>query len=154
MTESPRDPHRIAGYLTAMGLYASGVAAASLLGRRTGRPLPDSYAVQDLVVGALAAHKFTRILSKDGITTPLRAPFTEYEGDIGSAEVQESPRKDFRHSFGELMTCPFCMTPWVATAYVAGLALHPGLARAWASTFAMVGASDFLQHAYGHVRED
>lgn len=154
MPESPREPHRVAGYLAAMSVYASGVAATALLGRRRGRSLPDSYAVQDLVVGALAAHKFARILTKDGITTPLRAPFTEYEGDIGSAEVAESPREDLRHSLGELMTCPFCMTPWVATAYVAGLALHPGLARAWAATFAVVGGSDFLQHLYAHVRED
>lgn len=154
MSDSPRDPHRIAGYLAAMGVYASGVAAASLLGRRTGRPLPETYAVQDLVVGALAAHKFTRIVTKDGVTTPLRAPFTEFEGEIGSAEVAESPREDVRHSFGELMTCPFCMTPWIATAYVAGLALNPRLARAWASTFAIVGGSDFLQHAYAHARTD
>jgi hypothetical protein len=137
-----------------MGVYASGVAATALLGRRTGRSLPEAYAVQDLLVGVLATHKFARIVTKEGITTPVRAPFTDYEDNAGSAEVNESPKHDARHSFGELLTCPFCMAPWVATGYVAGLALNPRLARAWASTFAIVGGSDFLQHAYAQVRTD
>lgn len=154
MSESPRQPHRIAGYVTAMGVFASGVTTAVLAGRRAGRPLPETYTVQDLVVGAIATHKFTRIITKDGITTPVRAPFTEWEANTGSAEVAESPREGATHSLGELLTCPFCLAPWVATAYVAGLALHPAVARAWAATFTVVGGSDFLQHAYGRVRTD
>jgi hypothetical protein len=55
---------------------------------------------------------------------------------------------------GEVLTCPFCLAPWVASAYVAGLALSPRLARAWAAAFALVGASDWLQHAYSRARAD
>lgn len=153
MADSPRD--RIPGYLAALGTYASGVAGAALLARARGRSLPDSYAVQDLVVGALATHKLTRIIAKDGVTTPLRAPFTRYEGVAGSAEVNDTPRHDpGRHALGELLTCPFCLGPWVATSYVAGLTLSPRVARAWAATFAVVGGSDFLQHAWARVRAD
>lgn len=154
MTDSPRDPHRLAGYVTALGGYAAGVAVAALLGRRRGHDLPEAYAWQDLALGAVATHKLARIVTKEGVATPLRAPFTRFEGEAGSAEVVESPRPGPMHSFGELLTCPFCLAPWVATAYVAGLALHPRAARAWAATFAVVGGADFLQHAYGHVRAD
>jgi hypothetical protein len=155
MPETPRSPHRIVGYLGLLTLYGGAVTSAALLGRQRGQRLPDRYGVQDLLVGALATHKFTRLLAKDGVTTPLRAPFTEFEENAGSAEVNESPREGhLQHVPGEILTCPFCLAPWVASAYVAGLTLSPRLARAWASTFAVVGASDWLQHGYSRVRTE
>lgn len=145
----------MAGYLGTLSLYGVTMATAAAVGRARGRTLPPAYDVQDLLLGALATHKFTRLLSKDGVTTPLRAPFTEFEANTGSAEVHETPREGhLTHVAGELLTCPFCLAPWVATTYVAGLGLSPRLARAWASVFALVGASDWLQHAYALVRTD
>jgi hypothetical protein len=156
MSDSPHDRHRIAGYLSVMSVFGSAVLGAGLVGRSRGRELPTSYGVQDLALGAIATHKFVRLLSKDGVTTPLRAPFTEFEEEIGSAEVQESPKKEsaLQHTVGELITCPFCLAPWIATGYVATLALAPRWARAWAAVFGIVGGADFLQHAYARVRTD
>jgi hypothetical protein len=154
-TDSPHEHSRIAGYVTTMSVFGSVVAGAAALGRARGRELPTSYAVQDLVLGAIATHKFARLVTKDGVTTPLRAPFTVFEGNAGSAEVHERPREEpVRHVVGELLSCPFCVAPWIATGYVATLALSPRLARAWAAVFGIVGGSDFLQQAYGRVRED
>jgi len=153
MPETPRAPHRIVGYLTLLSLYGGALGAAALIGR--GREMPDRYGVQDLVVGAVATHKFTRLLAKDGVTTPLRAPFTQFEDNAGSAEVNEHPREGhLTHVPGEVLSCPFCLAPWVATAYAVGLALNPRLARAWASTFAVVAGSDWLQQGYARVRTD
>ena len=155
MPDSPHAHYRLAGYASVMSVFGAAVAAAGVLGRVTGRELPAAYALPDLALGAVATHKFARLLSKDGVTTPLRAPFTHFEDNIGSAEVQESPREEpARHVLGELLTCPFCVTPWIATGYVATLVLAPRAARAWAAVFSIVGASDFLQHAYAHVRTD
>src|SRR4051794_3008722 len=155
MTDSPHDHDRITGYLTAMGVFGSLVAGATAVGRARGRDLPTSYRVQDLVMGAVATHKFARLVAKDGVTTPARAPFTRFEGNAGSAEVNESPRREpARHVVGELISCPFCLAPWIATGYVATLAISPGLARAWAAVFGIVGGSDFLQQAYDRIRED
>ncbi|MEP9384519.1 DUF1360 domain-containing protein [Nocardioides sp. KR10-350] len=155
MPDSPHEHYRIAGYLSAMSVFGTAVAGAAALGRVTGRDLPAAYALPDLALGAIATHKFARLMSKDGVTTPLRAPFTEFEENTGSAEVAESPRPEpARHVVGELITCPFCLAPWIATAYVAGLALAPRVTRAWAAVFSVVGGSDFLQHAYAHVRTD
>jgi hypothetical protein len=155
MTDSPHEHHRIAGYLATMTTFGALTATAALIGRAKGRELPASYAVQDLVLGAVATHKFARLVTKDGVTTPIRAPFTEFEGNAGSAEVNESPRPEpARHVVGELLSCPFCVAPWIATGYVATLAISPRLARAWAAVFSIVGGSDFLQQAYGRIRED
>jgi len=155
MSDSPHDHERQLGYLTVMSIFGSAVATTALVGRLRGERLPASYAVMDLALGALATHKFGRVLTKDGVTTPLRAPFTEFEENIGSAEVEESPRPGpVRHAIGELITCPFCVAPWIASAYVATLAIAPPVARAWAAVFSIVAGSDFLQHAYAHVRTD
>jgi hypothetical protein len=155
MADSPHDKHRIIGYLGAMSVFGTGVAGSALLARLCGRSLPARYDMQDLVLGAVATHKFARLVAKDGVTTPLRAPFTAFEGEAGSAEVNESPREEpTRHAIGELLVCPFCLSPWIATVYVAGLTLAPSMARAWAAVFSMVGGADFLQQAYGRVRTD
>lgn len=155
MSQSPHDHDRLAGYVSVMSVFGSAVAGTALIGRLRGRHLPTSYALTDLALGAVATHKFARLLSKDGVTTPLRAPFTEFEENTGSGEVAESPRPEpARHVIGELLTCPFCVAPWIASAYVALLALSPPLARAWAAVFGIVAGSDFLQHAYARVRTD
>jgi len=155
MTDSPHDHDRIAGYVSVMAVFGTALGAATVVGRLRGRELPRSYAFADLALGAIATHKFARLLSKDGVTTPLRAPFTEFEENTGSGEVAESPRPEpGRHVIGELLTCPFCVAPWIASGYVALLALAPSLARAWAAVFTMVAGADFLQHAYAHVRTD
>ncbi|HEY3527988.1 MAG TPA: DUF1360 domain-containing protein [Nocardioides sp.] len=153
--DTPRSPHRIAGYLGMLSLFGGALASAAAVGRSRGQHLPDDYGVQDLVLGALATHKFSRLVAKDGVTTPVRAPFTEFEENAGSAEVNESPKEGhLQHVPGEVLTCPFCLAPWVATSYVVCLTLSPRLARAWAATFAIVGGSDWLQHGYSRIRAD
>ena len=151
MSGSPRDPHRIAGYLASLGTITAVSAALARTVQRRGAGWPCGYATSDLVVGAFATHKLARIVSKEGVTTPLRAPFTEFEGEAGSAEVVERPKHGLAHVPGELLTCPFCLAPWIATAYVAGLVLAPGPTRAGAAVFATVAGSDALQHAYGRL---
>lgn len=152
MSESPRQ--RIPSYLGAMTVFGAGWALFAGLVRSSGTPLPASFAVTDLLLGGAATHKFTRIVSKAGVTTPIRAPFTVYEGEAGDGEVEERPRDSHpQHTIGELLTCPFCLAPWVASGYVAALVLAPGAARVWAATFTVVAASDLLQHAQAKLRE-
>ena len=56
-----------------------------------------------------------------------------------------------RHTIGELLTCPFCLGVWIATAYVAGLGVAPRATRGWAAVFTVTGISDFLQPAYARL---
>lgn len=151
MDESPRE--RIPSYLGAMVLFTSVWATVARLATRNGSKVRIS--LLDVVVGGIATHKFTRIVSKSGVATPLRAPFTHYEGVAGSGEVNERPRDEHpQHTVGELLTCPFCLAPWVATGYTGGLVLEPRVARTWAAAFSVVAVSDFLQHAYARVRTE
>jgi hypothetical protein len=150
------DTHdRLLGYLGALSAFGASVLTTVVAARAHGAELPERFAASDLLLGAVATHKFTRILAKDAVTTPLRAPFTEFEKPLGSGEVEDRPKNGHpEHAVGELLTCPFCLAPWTATAYVAALALAPRAARAWAAVFAVVGGADALQHVYARVRTD
>jgi hypothetical protein len=154
-TYDPYGEVNLSGFVGSLASYGAALAALAAVSRSSGRS-PDHYALSDVLVGGLATHKFTRLLSKGSVTSPVRAPFTEFAGPGGSGEHDEQPRGDhgFRHTVGELLTCPFCLGVWVGTAYVAGLALAPRTTRAWAAAYAVTGISDFLQHAYSRLRED
>lgn len=141
-----------AASLAAFGLAVAGVGAA---GRSSGKGLPERYDLADIALGALATHKFTRLLSKGSVTSPLRAPFTEFDHPAGSAELNERARGGrVRHTVGELLTCPFCLGQWVGTGYVAGLGMAPRPTRAWAAVFAVTGLADVLHQVYARLRDD
>jgi hypothetical protein len=143
------------GYAGSLVAFAAAVAAVGATGRAKGRGLPERYDLADIAIGALATHKFTRLLSKGSVTAPVRAPFTEFDAPAGSAELNEQARGGrVRHTVGELLTCPFCLGQWVGTGYVAGLGMAPRSTRAWAAVFAVTGVSDMLQQLYARLRMD
>jgi hypothetical protein len=139
----------LAGYLSLLSVYTTGTATAALAGRLLGRRAPDRLAPWDVAQLAIATHKVSRMIAKDPVTSPLRAPFTRYEGVSAPSELHEEVRgHGLRHSAGELLTCPMCLAQWVATAFCAGLVIAPRQTRLALATFTAVAGSDFLQHAY------
>lgn len=153
-TYDPDGRVNLPGYAGSLVAFAAATTALGVLGRRRGRSLPARYDVQDLVVGGIAAHKFSRLVAKGSVTAPVRAPFTEFDEPAGASEHHEHARgkHGVRHTVGELLTCPFCVGQWVSTGYVVGLALAPRATRTWAAVFAVSGLSDTLQHAYARLR--
>lgn len=86
---------------------------------------------------------------KDPVTSPLRAPFTEYQGTQGPAELKEEVRGEGgRKTVGELVTCPFCTGVWVATGLTAGLVYLPRTTRLAMGTLAALAGADMLQFAH------
>jgi Protein of unknown function (DUF1360) len=142
------------GYTAALALFAGGFLATAGLAALLGRKPPERFRIADIVLGGLATHKFARIVAKDAVLSPVRVPFTRFEEPIGAAEVSEEVRDHgpVRKAFGELISCPFCLAPWVASAYIGTLVLAPRAARAWSATFTCVAISDLAQHAYARVR--
>jgi hypothetical protein len=138
------------GYIALLGIYSGGTVGAGLVAKALGRSAPKPLTPLELGQLVLATHKLARIVSKDPITSPLRAPFTEYDGLSAPAELKENVRSHgtLGHSIGELLTCPMCLAQWVATAFVLGLSFAPALTRAALATFSAVAGADFLQHVY------
>ena len=143
------------GHAGSAATYAALVATSLAWGRLTGRALPERSAATDLVLGGVATHKLSRLLTKASVASPLRAPFTEFDDAAGAAEHLEHARSEpgVRRTIGELVTCPFCMAVWISTAYVGGLALAPRQARTAAAVLSVVALSDWLQLGYEVLRE-
>jgi hypothetical protein len=141
-------------YAAAMAVFNSLFALALLLARRNGRELPERVAAADLATIGVATHKLSRLIAKDKVTSPLRAPFAEYEGEGGPSEFEESSRgRGARKAVGELLLCPYCLGLWVVAAFAVGLLFAPRLTRFIAAVFSALALSDFLQIAYKAAEE-
>ena len=150
---APGEDRPLGGYAALMGVYGTAVAAGAVALRRRRRPLPDVRPVDIALIG-VATHKLARRVSKDSVTSPLRAPFTRYEGLSGPAELQEGGRgSGIRKAVGELVSCPFCLSQWVATGFTFGLLVAPRATRWAASVFASLALADFLQFAYAWAEQ-
>jgi hypothetical protein len=143
----------LGGYLTLMGTYGAATAALALAAKRFGRA-PHSISPWDLAQMAVATHKVARRVTKDPVTSPLRAPFTIYEGTGAPGELSEQVRGDgIKHSIGELLTCPMCLGQWVATGFCLALVVAPTPTRLVMATFTATAGADFLQHLYVRLQQ-
>jgi hypothetical protein len=153
---SPHEHRPLVGYLVAMGAFgtlAAGLAAAAKL---TGRRPPDRPSPADVLLISVATHKLSRLLAKDAVASPLRAPLARFAGPAGAAELNEDVRDEgssIRHGLGELITCPFCLAVWVSTGLTGGLVLAPRLTRLVATALTATAVSDFLQLAYDRAKK-
>src|SRR5687768_4316453 len=89
---APHEPRPLAGYLTAMAAFGGLAASLAVASRVTGRSAPERPGIGDVVLIAVATHKLSRLLAKDAVTSPLRAPFVRYTEPAGAAELNEEVR--------------------------------------------------------------
>jgi hypothetical protein len=136
----------LGGYVRILATYGTVTLGLGLYLRRRRHLLPERLALQDIGLVALATHKLSRTLSKDTVTSPIRAPFTRYKGSTGPSELREEVRVHGKvKAVGELLTCPFCMSQWIATSFVFGLVVAPRATRLVASLFSALALSDLMQ---------
>jgi len=148
------EPRPLAGDLGAMGVYLGLVSTAAAAVRASGKELPDRIPPGDAALLTVATFRLARRIAKDPVTSPLRAPFTTFQGPSGHAEVAEEVREHggVKHAIGELLTCPFCLAQWVATALVFGYVTAPKATRLVALTMTLVAGSDVLQFVYDSIQ--
>lgn len=147
--ENGQEERPIGGYLRAMATYGTLVAGLTAAGRARGVRLPERVPLNDIALLGVATFRGSRILTKSAVTSPLRAPFTEFAGAGGPGEVKEEVTADGHlHAVGELLTCPFCLGQWIGTVMVAAYLADPRRTRWVAATLATAAASDALQLLY------
>ncbi len=137
-----------------LSVWLSGTGVLLGLARAMRRPLPQPTAA-DVVLLGIATFHLSRVITKDEITSFLRAPFTRFKGTGAPGETNEEPRKEneLQHAIGELVSCPFCMATWVALGLTLGLAFFPRATRTIAGMFSSIALADALQLAYGTAHE-
>lgn len=144
----------LGSYATLVGVYHAAFAGFLAAAKGANRPLPERLGLRDILLLGVATHKLSRIITRDWVTSPLRAPFTEYQSSAGAGEVNEKARGEgMRRALGDLLTCPWCMGPWVAAALAYGFVLKPRTTRLVGGIFAAVALSDYLHHVYDALKE-
>jgi uncharacterized protein DUF1360 len=142
------EPRPLAEYGALMATFATVFSVGTAAARRQGR-IPEKLGAGDVVLGGMATQKLSRLVTKDWVTRPVRAPFTEVERAGPDAELQERPAGGgLRRAVGELLLCPFCLSQWIAAGFMLGLLYAPRVTRLVMAMNAMVGIADFLQVAY------
>ncbi|HEX3614190.1 MAG TPA: DUF1360 domain-containing protein [Sporichthyaceae bacterium] len=139
--------HRPLGsFVVLTGCYVAAVGVGFLVARSRGVRVPARPAVGDLALVAIATLRTSRLIAKDSVTSPLRAPFTRFQEAGGAGEVNEQVvGRGARKAMGELLSCPFCIGQWVSTGLVGGLVLAPRATRWLAATMCVSAAADTLQ---------
>ena len=137
-------------YLTLMGIFGafvSGLAGAMWFSKTR---LPERPKPGEILLLGVAAHKLARLITKDLVTSPLRAPFVRFKAEAGEGEVEEESRRDggLKEAVGDLLTCPCCIGVWIVTPLWFGMALAPRLTRFVAGILATVTTADFMHRAY------
>ncbi|HEY3832031.1 MAG TPA: DUF1360 domain-containing protein [Acidimicrobiia bacterium] len=136
----------LGGYVKVMAVYGASVLGLGALAAATKRPLPERPDARDLGLIALATAKTSRLLTRDAVTSPVRAPFTRFEGPAGPSEVNEEVRgHGAQHAVGELLSCPFCVAQWIGTGFAFGMLFFPRVTRQVAGTFAALEVADLVQ---------
>ncbi len=149
------DEMPLAGYATLFGVYNSAILAMLLTEKTPGEKSLDDINLTDILLLGVATYKISRIISSDRVTSPLRAPFMEYIEPDGASEVKEKVRgTGLQRAVGDLLHCPFCLSPWVAAALGAGMIVRPKTTRFLSKVFAAVALADVLQHAYGILKDE
>jgi Protein of unknown function (DUF1360) len=110
-------------YAALIGTYLTGVAGLALLVRR--RDSTPTVEARDVIVLAAATNKLARLGTQEKVTEPLRAPFTEPVEEPDGTRYEQPQRRGARRAVGELVSCPFCLSVWIATALTGALLSSP-----------------------------
>jgi hypothetical protein len=140
----PRPPY--GAYAGIVGVFAGVLGVAGVLARALGRD-PRHDTTLDLAVLSVATFKAARTISRDDVTSFIRAPFVEGEagGDSEEAPVETG---DLQQAIGELVTCSRCVGTWAAAGLATTQILAPRFGRLLTWSLAAAGANDFLQAGF------
>jgi hypothetical protein len=143
-----------ASYGPLLAGYAAMVTALAAAARRFGPSRTPQPRLSDVVLIGLGTFKLSRLVAKEKVLEPVRAPFVADALPGQGSEVNSKPDgSGVRRAVGELLTCPFCVSVWIATVFVAGFAIAPRAVRLVTSGLAAVAIADTSQYAYTGVRD-
>lgn len=144
----------LGSYLLLLASYLGTVLSLVGWGRLRRVRLPDRMPASDLALLTVAVFRASRLITKDSVTAVARAPFTRYKEPAGHGEVNEEVvGQGPRHAIGELVSCPFCISVWVATVAMFALLAFPRPARVVFSMLTTMAGADALQFVYSALGE-
>jgi hypothetical protein len=98
----------LGGYAVLAGAFTTAAAVYAGVARSRGLRLPERVPPWAVALLGTATYEAARLLSRDKVTSFVRAPFTRRTGEALGAEVMDEPRgRGARRAVGDLVSCPF-----------------------------------------------
>ncbi|MBA2271623.1 MAG: DUF1360 domain-containing protein [Chthoniobacterales bacterium] len=143
----------LGGYAVLAALFTLALGSVVASAETADEELPE-LSWSDLLLLGVATHKLSRIVTKDLVTSPFRAPFVKFKKSAGAGEVEDEARGEgIQEAVGDLITCPYCIAPWLASALVFGFQRAPRTTRVLSGIFCITAASDFLNQLYVKAKD-
>ena len=145
VTAAPSAGPPYGAYAGIMGTFVGVLAVGGALARALGRE-PRNDTALDLAVLSVATFKTARTISRDDVTSFIRAPFVE--GVAGATDEAPVETGNLQQAIGELVTCSRCVGTWAAAGLATTQILAPRFGRLLTWSLAAAGANDFLQAGF------
>lgn len=139
-------------YLALAGTYVVVTAGAWLWLRRHRHiwPKPGFF---DLVLLGLATARLSRLITRDKIMHPVRAPLTAAAVEAGGELKEHAKGAGLVRAAGELVTCPRCAAVWAASGLTLGYFASPASARFAGLLLSSSLISDFVNRGFALLNE-
>ncbi|MFG2606348.1 DUF1360 domain-containing protein [Streptomyces sp. NPDC048514] len=139
----------LGGYAVLASVFVAGAGGFALVARQRGVRLPREVPAWDVALLGTASYRASRLLTRDKVTSFLRAPFTRRTGAGEGSEVLDDPRgSGVRRAVGDLLACPFCTSAWAAGTLICSYAAAPRFTRLVCGGFGALTVADWLQYAW------
>lgn len=146
----PTDGEPIGSYVLLASVLL-GITNGALLYLRRNKLFLPKPTVLDLALIGLGTARLSRLITRDKVMRPLRAPFTVAEGN-GAGEVKEHAKgSGFTRAAGELITCPRCTAVWAASCLSLTYFASPSVGRFAGLVLSSSLISDFTNRAFAVV---
>jgi hypothetical protein len=129
------------------------VTTGAIAGALRRGALPIHVPLGDALLLGLATTRLARLFTREKVTRPIRAPFTQVDDDASPDEVKEHARgHGMVRALGELLTCPRCFGMWAAGGLTIGYLLAPGPTRVVSTILSASLASDWINVRFARAR--
>jgi hypothetical protein len=141
-TTQTSGPEPTFAYLVLAGLFVSGSSLALMWLRRRSHLLPTVRGL-DLALLSLGTARLSRLITRDKVMRPLRAPFTAKQAEPSGEVHEQAKGSGWTRAAGELITCPRCAAVWAASGLTVAYYATPNAGRFASLVLSSALISDF-----------
>ncbi len=141
----------LAAYLGISGAFVS-LTATALFALRNRLPLKRQTGTDCTNAVRVCAGAYRDARRRD-VAAPGAGGQVREASRGGRSRGPRARGRGWRRALGELVSCPYCATPWIAAGVVFGSLAAPKVASAMTRIFSIVAVADFLQQGYGALRK-
>jgi hypothetical protein len=125
-----------------------GLTCAAVLWLRHSKLILPKPNTLDVALIGLGTARLSRLITRDKVMRPLRAPFTVSERTVPGEAKERAKGSGLIRATGELMTCPRCTAIWAASGLCLTYFASPSVGRVVATILSSSFISDFANHEF------